>query len=59
VKICVAGAAGAFGRKHLQAIMAINEVKVVSVVDTIPDSIQGLAKEQHIEHWTTDLKRSF
>ena len=58
MKICVAGAAGAFGRKHLQAITAINEVKVVSIVDAVPDSIQDLAKEQHIEHWTTDLSES-
>ena len=58
MKICIAGATGAFGRKHLQAITAINEVKVVSVVDAVPDSIQDLAKEQHIEHWTTDLNQS-
>ena len=58
MKICVAGAAGAFGRKHLEAITAINEVEVVSIVDTVPDLIQDLAKEQQIEHWTIDLNES-
>ena len=32
MKICVAGAAGAFGIKHLDAFAAIDGVEVVSVV---------------------------
>ena len=32
MKICVAGAAGAFGLKHLEAIAAIGGIEVVSVV---------------------------
>ena len=58
MKICVAGAAGAFGRKHLQAITAINEVEVASIVDTVPDSIQEIAKEQQIEMATLNADGS-
>ena len=58
MKICVAGAAGAFGMKHLEAIAAIDGIEVVSVVGGAPDDIEGFAKERGIPHWTKDLAES-
>ncbi len=58
MKICVAGAAGAFGMKHLEAVAAIDGIEVVSVVGGEPDDIEGFAKERGIPHWTKDLNES-
>jgi len=58
MKICVAGAAGAFGIKHLDAVAAIPDVEVVSVVGHGTESLQGLAEQRKIAHWTTDLAQS-
>ncbi|MBP2231515.1 Gfo/Idh/MocA family oxidoreductase [Azospirillum agricola] len=58
MKICVAGAAGAFGVKHLDAIAAIDGIEVVSVVGGGPDDIEGFAKQRGIPHWTKDLSES-
>ncbi len=58
MKICVAGAAGAFGLKHLDAIAAIEGIEVVSVVGGEPDDIEAFAKERGIGHWTKDLAES-
>ncbi|HYG86518.1 MAG TPA: Gfo/Idh/MocA family oxidoreductase [Azospirillum sp.] len=58
MKICVAGAAGAFGMKHLEAISAIDGIEVVSVVGGGPDEIEGFAKERGIPYWTKDLTES-
>src|SRR5688572_9699715 len=58
MKLCVAGAAGAFGSKHLEALAAIEGVEVVSVVGGAPDDIEGLAKARRIPHWTKDLNES-
>lgn len=58
MKICVAGAAGAFGVKHLEAIAAIDGIEVVSVVGGEPDDIEGFAKARAIAHWTKDLAES-
>ncbi len=55
MKICVAGAAGAFGMKHLDAIAAIDGIEVVSVVGGGPDDIEGLAASRGIAHATKDL----
>ena len=55
MKICVAGAAGAFGRKHLDALGAINEAEVVSVVGAEGDGIEAFAAERGIAHATTSL----
>ena len=52
MKICVAGAAGAFGIKHLDAIAAIGGIEVVSVVGREADEIEGFAKSRGIPHWT-------
>ncbi|WP_454019445.1 Gfo/Idh/MocA family oxidoreductase [Azospirillum sp. Marseille-Q6669] len=54
----MAGAAGAFGVKHLEAVAAIDGVEVVSVVGGEPDDIEGFAKARGIPHWTKDLAES-
>lgn len=58
MRVCVAGAAGAFGMKHLDAIAAIDGVRVTSVVGGGPDDIEAFAKERGIGHWTKDLPES-
>jgi 2-hydroxy-4-carboxymuconate semialdehyde hemiacetal dehydrogenase len=58
MKICIAGAAGAFGMKHLDAVAAIEGIEVVSVVGGEPDDIAGFAKTRDIGHWTKDLDES-
>ena len=58
MKICVAGAAGAFGRKHLDALANIQGAEVVSVVGGEPDDIEAFAQERGIQHATKDLNES-
>lgn len=58
MKICVAGAAGAFGRKHLDALSAIDGVTVTSVVGGGGDDIDGFAGERGIPHATRELSES-
>lgn len=55
MKFCVAGAAGAFGRKHLEALGQIDDVEVTSVVGGAPDDIDGFARERGIGHATKEL----
>ncbi len=58
MRVCIAGAAGAFGMKHLEAIGAIDDAEVVSVVGTNAEKIQAFAAEHGIPHFTTDLAES-
>lgn len=58
MKICVAGAYGAFGIKHLDAIRAIDGVTVTSVVGHNAKRIEALAAERGIAHATTDLSEA-
>ena len=58
MRVCVAGAAGAFGMKHLEAIAGIEDVRVTSVVGGQPDDIEGFARERGITHATKDLRES-
>ncbi|MBT4939464.1 MAG: Gfo/Idh/MocA family oxidoreductase, partial [Rhodospirillaceae bacterium] len=58
MKICIAGATGAFGTKHLDAVAAIEGVDVISVVDVVEDRLQEVAENRGIAHWTTDLAES-
>lgn len=55
MKVCVAGAYGAFGVKHLDAIEEIEGVTVTSIVGFSEDKILDLAAKRGIEHATTDL----
>lgn len=54
LKLILAGA-GAFGRKHLDALSGINDVEVVSVVGRRPDPTKEVADEYGVSHATTDL----
>ena len=56
MKICVAGAYGAFGIKHLDALSAIDEVTVTSVMGPNKDKIEALAAERGIGHAATTLE---
>ncbi len=58
MKFCVAGAAGAFGMKHLDALNSIEGVEVTSVVGRTLDSISDFARARGIGHTTTSLEES-
>jgi len=58
MKVCVAGAYGAFGIKHLDAIAAIDGVEVTSIMGRSADKVQALASVRNIGHATTDLAES-
>ncbi len=55
MRLCVAGASGAFGMKHMDAIEAIDGATVTSVVGTRIDAIRQFAEERNVPHYTTDL----
>ncbi|MFK5997216.1 MAG: Gfo/Idh/MocA family oxidoreductase [Rhodobacterales bacterium] len=55
MRICVAGAAGAFGKKHLDALAKIDGVTVTSVVGRRQGAIDAFARDRGIAHATTDL----
>ena len=57
MKIILAGA-GAFGAKHLDAIKAIGDVEVVSLVGRTLEPTRALAGKYGIEHATTDLSEA-
>ncbi len=58
MKICVAGAAGAFGVKHLDALASIEGVEVTSIVGRELDEISAFASERGIAHATDNLATS-
>lgn len=58
MRLCVAGAAGAFGTKHLDALSRIDGVEVTSVVGGGPDDIEAFARQRGIAHATKDLSES-
>lgn len=58
IRIAVAGAAGAFGMKHLDALAKIDGVEVTSVVGRTRESIEQFAAERKIPHATNDLGES-
>ena len=53
MRLSVAGASGAFGRKHLDALAQIDSAEIVSVVGGEPDDIDGFARERGIPHATS------
>ena len=55
MRICVAGAYGAFGTKHLDALAAIDGVNVTSVMGPTSSKINALASERGIGHASTSL----
>ena len=58
MNVCVVGAAGAFGIKHLDAISCIEGVVVTSVVGTNTEKMKAFAANRNIPHYTTDLADS-
>ena len=58
MKVCVAGASGAFGIKHLDAIKQIDGVEVTSIVGGRSGDLGDFAKSRGIGHWTSDLDES-
>ena len=56
MRICVAGAYGAFGIKHLDALANIEGVEVTSVMGPTKEKIEALAKERGIRHAGTTLE---
>jgi 2-hydroxy-4-carboxymuconate semialdehyde hemiacetal dehydrogenase len=56
MRICVAGAYGAFGLKHLDALANIDGAEVTSVMGPTAAKIEALAKERGIGHWATTLE---
>lgn len=54
MRIALAGG-GAFGEKHLEALRAIEDVKVTSLVGRRLEPTRALADKYGIEHVTTDL----
>ncbi len=58
MKVCVAGAVGAFGTKHMDAIGEIDGVEVVSVVGRKADATREYAQKRGVGHWATDLAES-
>ena len=55
MKICVAGAYGAFGLKHLDALKNIEGIEVSSVMGPNKAKIESLAKERNIPNARTTL----
>ena len=55
MRICVAGAYGAFGLKHLDALAQIDEVTVTSIMGPTQAKIDALAAERGIGHAATTL----
>ncbi len=55
MRICVAGAYGAFGIKHLDALANIDEVEVTSVMGPTKAKIEAFAAERGIGHAADNL----
>jgi len=56
MRICVAGAYGAFGTKHLDALSAIDGVTVTAVMGPTQSKIEALAAERGISFASTSLE---
>lgn len=56
MRICVAGAYGAFGTKHLDALSAIDGVTVTAVMGPTQSKIEALAAERGIGFASTSLE---
>lgn len=55
MRLCVAGAYGAFGIKHLDALANIEEVEVTSVMGPTKEKIEAFAAQRGIPHAATTL----
>lgn len=57
VRICLAGP-GAFGTRHLQALLRIEGAAIVSIVGETVDAAREAAAKFGVAHWTVDLAES-
>ena len=57
MKVIVAGA-GAFGRKHLDALQKIDGVDVISIVDAVPELAKKVAAKYNVDHVSTELEEA-
>jgi len=55
MRVLVAGATGAFGRKHMDALDNIDGVEVTSIIGRRAEPTQKMAEERGIGHWSLDL----
>jgi len=55
MRLLVAGATGAFGRKHMAALDNIEGVEVTSIIGGDAATTQAMAQERNISHWSLDL----
>ncbi len=58
MRVCVAGASGAFGTKHMDALNAIDGVTITSIVGAQIEPLREVAADRGITHYTTDLAES-
>ncbi len=56
MRLCVAGAYGAFGQKHLDALAQIENVEVTSVMGPTKERIEAQAEERGIGHAGTTIE---
>ena len=56
MRICVAGAYGAFGQKHLDALDKIEGIEVTSIMGPTKNKIDALAASRNISHAGTTLE---
>jgi len=56
MRVCVAGAYGAFGLKHLEALANIEGVEVTSIMGPTKAKIEALAAKRNIPHAATTLE---
>jgi len=55
MRLLIAGATGAFGRKHMDALDSIDGVEVVSIIGRRAEPTQKMAEDRNIPHWGLDL----
>ena len=58
MKVCVVGAAGAFGIKHMDGIANIDDVELYAIVGTKPDVLAKIAEERNVPHAFTSLEEA-
>jgi 2-hydroxy-4-carboxymuconate semialdehyde hemiacetal dehydrogenase len=56
MRVCVAGAYGAFGQKHLDALDKIEGIEVTSIMGPTKNKIDALAASRNISHAGTTLE---
>jgi len=55
MRLLVAGATGAFGRKHMDALDNIDGVEVTSIIGRSTEPTEKMAERRNVAHWGLDL----